>query len=141
MSKNSNITDQDLFNLRNLTEQQINQWVLKTKKKRILKQAHDFKLPESLSPITKKKKLIRLLKFGTSHWKITNLKWKPHPSIIHTTPHQPLENNEGVIHNTELKNTLKNMKNETEFFQTNEDPESGWIWDGYPVKILKGTEV
>ena len=33
------------------------------------------------------------------------------------------------------------MKNNTGFFETNEDPERGWIWNGYPIKILGGTEV
>ena len=33
------------------------------------------------------------------------------------------------------------MKNNTGFLKTNEDPERGWIWNGYPIKILGGTEV
>ena len=53
MSIYSNVTEQDLDNLRNLTEQQKNQQALKIKN-RILKQTHDVKLAESLSPITKK---------------------------------------------------------------------------------------
>ena len=65
----------------------------------------------------------------------------PLPSIEHTSPHQPIENIEGVIYGTELENTLKNMKNNTGFFKTNEEPERGWIWNGYPIKILGGTEV
>ena len=46
-----------------------------------------------------------------------------------------------MIIDTELANTLKNMKNKTDFFQTFEDQEHGWTWNGYPVKILGGTEV
>ena len=53
MSIYSNVTEQDLISLRNLAEQQKNQRALKIKK-RILKQTHDIKLAESLSPITKK---------------------------------------------------------------------------------------
>ena len=49
----SNISKQDLNNLRKSAEQQRNQRVEKIKN-RILKQTHDFKLAESLSPITKK---------------------------------------------------------------------------------------
>ena len=49
----SNVTEQDLINLRKLAEQQKEQRALKIKN-RILKQTHDFKLAESLSPITKK---------------------------------------------------------------------------------------
>ena len=53
MSIYSNVTDKDLDNLRKLSEQQKNQRALKIKNK-ILKQTHDVKIAESLSPITKK---------------------------------------------------------------------------------------
>ena len=53
MSIYSNITEKDLENLRKLAEQQKNQRALKIKN-RILKETHDIKLAESLSPITKK---------------------------------------------------------------------------------------
>ena len=53
MSIYSNVTEQDLINLRKLAEQQKNQRAEKIKS-RILKQTHDIKLAESLSPITKK---------------------------------------------------------------------------------------
>ena len=48
----SNVTEQDLNNLRKLAEQQKEQRALKIRKKN-LKQTHDKKLAESLSPITK----------------------------------------------------------------------------------------
>ena len=53
MSIYSNVTEKDLENRRKLAEQQKNQRAL-TIKNRILKQTHDIKLAESLSPITKK---------------------------------------------------------------------------------------
>ena len=53
MSLYSNITQQDLDNLRKPAEKQKNQRAKKNKI-RILKQTHDVKLAESLSPITKK---------------------------------------------------------------------------------------
>ena len=57
MSIYSNVTEQDLINLRKLAEQQKNQRAERIKT-RILKQTHDKKLAESLSPtiepITKK---------------------------------------------------------------------------------------
>ena len=53
MSIYSNVTEQDLINLRKLAQQQKNERALKIKN-RILKQTHDIKLAESLSPITKK---------------------------------------------------------------------------------------
>ena len=58
MSVYSNVTEQDLINLRTLTEQQKNQRALKVKN-RILKQTHGSKLAESLSPITKR--LVKLM--------------------------------------------------------------------------------
>ena len=53
MSISSNVTDQDLINLRKLAQQQKEQRAEKIEN-RILKQTHDKKLAESLSPITKK---------------------------------------------------------------------------------------
>ena len=53
MSIYSNVTEQDIDNLRKLAEQQKEQRAPKIKN-RILKQTHDIKLAESLSPITKK---------------------------------------------------------------------------------------
>ena len=53
MSIYSNVSEKDLDNLRNLADQQKNERALKIKN-RILKQTHDVKLAESLSPITKK---------------------------------------------------------------------------------------
>ena len=53
MSIYSNVTEQDLDNLRKLAEKQKQQRALKIKN-RFLKQTHDVKLAESLSPITKK---------------------------------------------------------------------------------------
>ena len=53
MSIYSNVSEEDLINLRKLAEQQKNERALKIKN-RILKQTHDVKLAENLSPITKK---------------------------------------------------------------------------------------
>ena len=53
MSIYSNVTEQDLIILRKLAEKQKNEQAQKIKN-RNLKQTHDVKLAESLSPITKK---------------------------------------------------------------------------------------
>ena len=53
MSIYSNVTEEDMINLRKLVEQQKNDRALKIKN-RILKQTHDIKLAHPLSPITKK---------------------------------------------------------------------------------------
>ena len=70
MSIYSNVTEKDLDNLRKLADQQKEQRALKIKN-RILKQTHDKKLAESLSPITKKlnettKKLGEVIKGSNS---------------------------------------------------------------------------
>ncbi len=57
MSIYANVTEKDLDNLRKLANQQKNERALKIKN-RILKQTHDVKLAESLSPITKKLDII-----------------------------------------------------------------------------------
>ena len=53
MSNNSNVTEQALSNLRKTAGQQKEQRAIKIKN-RILKQTHDIKLAENLSPFTKK---------------------------------------------------------------------------------------
>ena len=53
MSIYPNVTQEDLFNLRNLAEDQKNQRALKSKNG-ILKQTHGNKLAENVSPTTKK---------------------------------------------------------------------------------------
>ena len=63
MSIYSNVTEQDLINLRYLAEQQKNQRA-ENYKIEILKQIHDVKLAESLSPITKNlDEIKKLLKY------------------------------------------------------------------------------
>ena len=42
----------------------------------------------------------------------------PQPAIEHNPPHQPIENKEGVIYETEIENTLKNMNSITGLSKT-----------------------
>ena len=96
MSIYSNVTDQDLINLRKLVEQQKEQRALKFKN-RILKQTHDINLPESLSPVTKKLDEVNeyTQKLGDS---IEESQPETPQLFNEITPtHQPIENNEGVI--------------------------------------------
>ena len=51
-----------------------------------------------------------------------------------------MENNEGVVFDVELENTLKNITGNTGLFETDYDLESGWMWSGYPNKISNGTQ-
>ena len=82
MSIYSNVTEQDLDNLRKLAQQQKEQRALKIKN-RILKETHDIKLTESLSPITKK-----LDKINKSTKKIGN---------VIKTPNSENENNQEIV--------------------------------------------
>ena len=142
MSIYSNVTDQGLKNLRKLAEQQKNQRDPKIKN-RILKQTHDIKLAESLSPITQKLDEVKetTQKLGKVFEKSQPESNIPQPAIEHTPHHQPIDKKEGVIYDTELQNTLNNMKKKTGFFQRHEEQEHGWMWNGYPGKILGGKEV
>ena len=77
MSIYSNVTEQNLINLRKLSEQQRNERALKIKNT-ILKKTHDIKLAESFSPITKKldestRKLSEVIKESNSNDKIKAL--------------------------------------------------------------------
>ena len=127
MSIYSNVTEQEMINLRKLAEQQKNQRAEKILK-RILKQTLDVKLAESLSPITEKldevKKSFQELGdvIKESQPQTTQLAIKNTPNT-----HQPIENNEGNIYVVELENTLNKMKDDTGFFKTQHKPLSGWI--------------
>ena len=105
------MTGQDLINLRNLAEQQKSQRAEKNKNK-ILKQTHDIKLAESLSPITEKLDEVKKSNQGSGDVIKESQAQTPQLAIENTpTTHQPIENNEGPIYDVELENTLKNMKN------------------------------
>ena len=131
MSIYSNVTEQDLVKLRNLAEQQKEQRAPKIKN-RILKQTHDVKLAETLSPITTKldktsKKLgdvnkeytQNLGKFikdnNTPQLAIENTPNTRQPIENTHTTQQPIENNECDVYDVELENTLNKMKGNTGF--------------------------
>ena len=145
MSIYSNVTEQDLDNLRKLAQQQKEQRALKIKN-RILKQTHDIKLAESLSPITKKldetsDNLKNVFKESTQN--LGNvIKENNTPQLaIENNPQPAIENNDGVAYDVQLEDTLNNMKDKTGFFKTNYDSEHGWMLNNHPVKMLGGTEV
>ena len=107
MSIYSNITKEDLENLRKLAEQQKNQRAEKIEN-RILKQTHDIKLAESLSPITEK--LDEVKKSTQNLGDVIKESQPQTPQLaieITPTTHQPIENNEGTIYDVELENTNK----------------------------------
>ena len=154
MSIYSNVTEEDMINLRRLAQQQKEQRALKIKN-RILKQTHDEKLAESLSPITKKldetsEKLGDAIKESTqSLGNVVNennqpqlaIENTPQPIIENNQPQQPIENNEGDVYDVELENTLNKMTDNTGFFKTQYDRQRGWILNNYPIKTPKGTNI
>ena len=138
MSIYPNVTEQDLISLRNLAEQEKNKRALKIKD-RSLKQTHDIKLAESLSPITKK--LVEVNESTQNIGDVIKENNTPELAKQNTPTHQPIDNNEGVVYDVELENTLKNMTGNTGFFKTDYDHERGWMWNGHPIIISSGTQV
>ena len=137
MSIYSNVTEEDMINLRKLSEQQKEQRALKIKN-RLLKQTHDIKLAESLSPITKRldetsEKLGVVIKESAQ-----NL-----GNVIkdNNTPQLALENYQddtqpGILYDVTLENTLSNMKDKQKgFFKIEEDENGRRLWNGIPVEI------
>ena len=155
MSIYSNVTEEDYINLRKLSEQQKEQRALKIKN-RILKQTHDEKLSESLSPITKKldetsKNLSDVIKESTQNLgNVIEENNTPQLAIENTpqlaienspTTQQPIEINESEVYDVELENTLNKMKDNTGFFKTQYDRHRGWILNNYPIKTPRGTNI
>ena len=96
MSNYSNKTKQDLINLRKFDEQQKNQRALKIKN-RILKQTHDIKLAECLSPLTKK---LDEVKETTQKIGVVIKESQPETpqlAIENTPNHQPIKKMKGVL--------------------------------------------
>ena len=141
MSNYSNVTEQDLINLRKLAEQQREQRALKNKN-RILKQTHHIKLTESLSPFTKKLDEIKETTQKLGDVIKESQQKTPQLAIENTPTQQPIENIEGVLYDVELENTLKNTENNiTGFSKTYHDPQRGWMLNNYPIKMLSGSMV
>ena len=147
MSIYSNVTEQDLDNLRKLAQQEKEQRAIKIKN-RILKQTHDKKLAESLSPITDKleetrKNLGEVIKESTQI--IGNVIKENNTTqvAIENTPttQQPIEINEGVIYDVELESTLSKKKDNTGFFKSSHNSQLGWMIKNFPIKMIGGTKV
>ena len=115
----SNVTEEDLINLRNLAEQQKNQRAIKLKN-RILKQTHDVNLAESLSPITKK-----LDEVNKSTQEVGEIIKKSQPSQNIKTTLQNSQSQTPHIENTNISrsllDTLAFMKTSKSFFKLTED--------------------
>ena len=151
MSIYSNVTEKDLDNLRELAQQQKEQRALKIRN-RILKQTHDIKLAESLSPITKKldetsKKIDDTIKESTQNLENDiNENITPKPAIENTpTIQTAIENTQtqpGILYEVSLENTLTNMKEkEKGFFKIREDENGQRYWNNLPIEILGDSRI
>ena len=116
MSIYSNVTEQDLDNLRKLADQQKNQRAVKIKN-RILKQTHDIKLAESLSPITKKLDEVN---------ESTKQLVKKSDIVDENTQTPAIENITGT---QSLRDTLSLMKRSKNFFKLQENPDGKIFWN------------
>ena len=126
MSIYSNVTEKDLENLRKLAEQQKNERALKIKN-RILKQTHDVKLAESLSPITKK--LDEVGKIIEKSQPSQNIK-----TILENSESQtPTIENINVSQS--LRDTLSFMKKNKNFFKL-EQVDKQVFWNKIPITPL-----
>ena len=136
MSTYSNVTEQDLNNLRKLAEQQKNQRALKNKI-RILNQTHDIKLADPLSPIAKNLEEVN----GSTQKLGDTIKENntPQLAIENSQNELPTENEQThpeVIYDTSLENTLSNMQREKRFFKIEEKDNGDIIWNGFQVEKL-----
>ena len=119
MSIYSIVSEKDLDNLRKLAEQQKDQRALKFKN-RILKQTHDIKLAESLSPITEK---LDTINKSTKELAAIVNKSDDEDSITQTPA---IENIRGT---QSLRDTLSFMKRSKNFFKLQENPDGKIFWN------------
>ena len=123
----SNVTEQDLIILRKMAEQQKNQRAEKIKK-RILKQTHDVKLAESISPVSKK-----LDGINESTKQLGELVKKPNAEDGNTqTP--PIENTTST---RSLCDTLSFMKQSNNFFHLEETNDGKVYWNDVRIKPVR----
>ena len=140
MSIYSNVSEKDMDNLRKLADQQKNQHALKIKN-RILKQTHDIKLAESLSPITKKldqvsesaqKSLLPITnKLDNIDESTQNL-----GDIIKETSVK-----KEIISSTLLKNTFDYLSETSNILKLNKDEDDNITILGKPIRKLGGDKI
>ena len=121
MSTYSNVTEQDLINLRKLAEQQIEQRTLEMKNK-ILEKTHDVKLAESLSAITKK---------------LDGINKKS--EVIDGNIQTPAIENTSISQS--LRDTLSFMKKSKNFFKLEQTDQDKVLWNKIPIKALGGNRI
>ena len=130
MSIYSNVSEQDLNNLRKLAEQQKEQRAEKIKN-RILKQTPDVKLAESLSPTNKN--LYEVDKSTQDVGEIINKSQNEKRILQNSESQTPAIENTTVSRS--LLDTLTHMKGNKNFFNVVED-DGKVFWNKIPIKPL-----
>ena len=140
MSIYSNITEKDLENLRKLAEQQKQERALKIKN-RILKQTHDIKIAESLSPITKK--LDEVNKFTQESITPINEKLDTINKSTRRVGGIIKESNSEneIISSNLLKNTFESLENTTNSLKLNKDKDDNFRILKSVIKPLGGDKI
>ena len=133
MSIYSNVTKQDLLNVRKLVQQQKEQRARKIKN-RFLKQTHDIKLAESLSPITKKLDEVNKTTQGSLSLNTKQLaKLGKKSEVIDGNTQTPAIENTNISRS--LLDTLAFMKTNKNFFKLTEDGGKVY-WNGEYIEPL-----
>ena len=125
MSIHPKVSERDLINLRELAEQQKNQRAIKIKKNIILKPAHDVKLAESLSPITKK-----LDRVNEPTQKLGKIVEKSEVEDGHSQT-SAMEN---TTNSQSLRDTLSFMKTSENFFKLEQKDGGKVLWKNNPYQ-------
>ena len=122
----SNVTEEDLNNLRKLAQQQKEQRANKIKN-RILKQTHDVKLAEPLSPITRKVDTI-------------NESTKQLGEIVKNSDLEDGNTQTPAIKNTSISRSLldtsTHKKGKKTFFKLEEQHDGFVFWNKMPINAL-----
>ena len=139
MSNYSNVTEQDLLNLRKLAEQQKEERALKIKN-RILKETHNIKLAESLSPITKKLDEVK----KTTQKSLSPItkqlaKIDKKSEVIDGNTQTPAIENINISRS--LLDTLSFMKTSKNVFKLIEDDVGKVFWNEVLIKPLGGNKI
>ena len=146
MSIYSNITKQDLDNLRKLAEQEKNERALKIKN-RILKHTHDVKLAESLSPITKElkkstKKICEVIKESNSenenNQEIVPVEIESEDENIQTNL-RALPNSS--MFSDQMKKTLGRLMSSANSLKIDTTPSGAATILGVPLNVLGGDRI
>ena len=136
MSIYPNVTEKDLINLRKLSDQQKNERALKIKN-RILKQTHDVKLAESLSPITKKLDEVN----KSAQESLEPISNKLDNINENTLRVGNIVRDTNITPSNLLKNTFKALSQTTNSLKLNKDEDENLHILGTPIRPIGGDKI